>query len=190
MEASQPADLVNVKVAHAQSRPVDLVADHVVPAVAQATNVPARKRQGNVSVQGSIPAGLAGREGALGAAVAARSSWLPTWKMSKVSGMKRKKVRTKKPSSTPSASARCTPTVPFYSAASTADEVFDGRDGRSGRTYEPARPDPTVIREAGYYGMPIANERPGRMMQRDLAPCISYVDGWEMGGAQTLHDLQ
>ncbi|KAE8787939.1 ALA-interacting subunit 1 [Hordeum vulgare] len=47
--------------------------------------------------------------------------------MSKVSGMKRKKVTTKKPSSTPSAPARRSSMVPFYGAASTAGEVFDER---------------------------------------------------------------
>ncbi|KAE8808573.1 hypothetical protein D1007_14962 [Hordeum vulgare] len=123
MEASQLADLVNVEVAHAQSCPMDLVARHVAPAVAQATNAPARKRQGNVVVQGVIPAGPAEREGAPGTAPTAQSARSPTGKMSKVSGVKRKKVPTKKPSSTPSAPTRHFPTVPFYGIASTA-----GRD--------------------------------------------------------------
>ncbi|KAE8787078.1 Lactation elevated protein 1 [Hordeum vulgare] len=103
MEASQPADLVNVEVAHAQSRPTDLVAGYVAPAVAQGTNAPTLKRQGNIVVQGGIPVGPVGREGASGVAAAARSAWPPAGKMSKVSGMKRKKVPTKKPSSPPSA---------------------------------------------------------------------------------------
>ncbi|KAE8799300.1 hypothetical protein D1007_25431 [Hordeum vulgare] len=51
--------------------------------------------------------------------------------MSKVLGVKRKKVPTKKPSSTPSAPARRSLTVAFHDAASTAGEVFDER-GESG----------------------------------------------------------
>ncbi|KAE8789220.1 galacturonosyltransferase 14 [Hordeum vulgare] len=93
---------------------------------------PARKRQGNIVVQGGIPAGLAEREGTPGAAAAPQSARPPTGKMSKVSGVKRKKVTTKRPSSTPSAPARCSPTVPFYNAASTAGEVFDERVGNGG----------------------------------------------------------
>ncbi|KAE8797162.1 hypothetical protein D1007_27716 [Hordeum vulgare] len=123
MEAFQPTDLVNVEVEDVQSRPADFVAGHVAPAVALVTNTPARKWQGNVVVQGDIPAGPAEREGAPGVAAAARSVRSSAGKMSKVSGVKRNKVPTKKPSSTPSAPARCSPTVPFYGASSTA-----GRD--------------------------------------------------------------
>ncbi|KAE8808482.1 Lactation elevated protein 1 [Hordeum vulgare] len=50
--------------------------------------------------------------------------------MNTVSGMKRKKVPTKKPSATPSAPARRSPTVPSYGADSTAGEVFDETSGR------------------------------------------------------------
>ncbi|KAE8815649.1 hypothetical protein D1007_07130 [Hordeum vulgare] len=129
MEAFQPADLVNVEVTHVQSRPTDLVAGHVAPVVALVTNALARKRQCNVVVQDGIPAGPAGREGASGAAAAARYPRPPTGKMSKVLGVKRKKVPMKKPSTTPSASARRSPMVPFYGAASIACEVFDERAG-------------------------------------------------------------
>ncbi|KAE8779442.1 galacturonosyltransferase 14 [Hordeum vulgare] len=132
MEAFQPADLVNVEVMHAQSRPADLVAGHVAPVVALVTNVPARKRQGNVVVEGGIPSGLAGREGEPGSTAAARSAQPPTGKMSKVSGVERKKVPTKKSSSTPSAPARRSWTVPFYDTASTAGKVFDERAGSGG----------------------------------------------------------
>ncbi|KAE8819034.1 Lactation elevated protein 1 [Hordeum vulgare] len=127
MEASQPVDLVNVEVAHVQSRLTDLVVAHVAPAIAQGTNAPARKRQGNILVQGGIPAGPTGKERVPGTAATARSARPPTGKMSKVSGVKRKKVSTKKPSSTPSAPARRSRTVPLYGAASTAGEVFDER---------------------------------------------------------------
>ena len=48
---------VTVEVAHAPSPRADLVAGHVGPAgVAQAQATPARKRQGNVLVQGGNPA--------------------------------------------------------------------------------------------------------------------------------------
>ncbi|KAE8804191.1 hypothetical protein D1007_19943 [Hordeum vulgare] len=87
---------VNVEVAHAQIPPADLVAGHVAPAVTQGTNAPARKRQGNVVVQGSNSAGPVGKARAPGAAVAARSARPPAEKMSKASGVKRKKVPTKR----------------------------------------------------------------------------------------------
>ncbi|KAE8769364.1 hypothetical protein D1007_59062 [Hordeum vulgare] len=123
MEAFQPANLINVEVAHAQSRPADLVAGHVA-------NAPAHKRQGNVVVQGDIPAGPPGREGAPGAAAAGRSTRPSGRTMDKVSGVKRKKVPTKKPpASTPSPRVRRSPRVPSYGDASTAGEVFDERAG-------------------------------------------------------------
>ncbi|KAE8769574.1 Lactation elevated protein 1 [Hordeum vulgare] len=115
MEAFQPSDLVTVEVAPA---PTDLVASHVGPAPAVA-NTPARKRQGNVVVHDDIPAGPAGREGVPTAATAVRSARPPTWKMNKVSGVKQKKVPTKKPPSTPFALARRSLTVPSYGATST-----------------------------------------------------------------------
>ncbi|KAE8774299.1 hypothetical protein D1007_53324 [Hordeum vulgare] len=132
MEAFQPADLVNVKVAYAQSCAADLVVGHVVPAVALVTNAPARRRQGNIVVQGGIPDGPSRSEGAPGAAAAARSAWPPAGKMRKVLGVKRKKVPMKKPSATPSGPARRSLTVPFYGAASIAGEVFDERDENGG----------------------------------------------------------
>ncbi|KAE8810664.1 hypothetical protein D1007_12592 [Hordeum vulgare] len=52
--------------------------------------------------------------------------------MSKVSGVKRKKVPTKKPLTTPSVPASRSPTAPFYGAASTACEEFDERAGSGG----------------------------------------------------------
>ncbi|KAE8802083.1 Lactation elevated protein 1 [Hordeum vulgare] len=45
--------------------------------------------------------------------------------MSKLSGVERKKVSTKKPSSTPSAPTRCSATVHFNAAASATREAFD-----------------------------------------------------------------
>ncbi|KAE8766549.1 hypothetical protein D1007_62205 [Hordeum vulgare] len=92
MEAFHPACIVNVEVAHVQSHPTDLVAGHVAPALALVTNATACKRQGNIVVQGGIPVGPVRKEGAPGATAAARSSRPPTGKMSKVSGVKRKKV--------------------------------------------------------------------------------------------------
>ncbi|KAE8790571.1 galacturonosyltransferase 14 [Hordeum vulgare] len=127
MEVSQPTNLVNMKVVHAQSRPTDLVAGHVASAVAQGTNAPARKRQGNIVMQGDNPASPAGKERVAGATVAAGSARPSAGKMSKVLGMKRKKVPTNKPSSTPFAPTRRSPTVPFNDATSTASEVFDQR---------------------------------------------------------------
>ncbi|KAE8816247.1 Lactation elevated protein 1 [Hordeum vulgare] len=125
---------------------MDLVVGHVAPAIAQGTNVSARKRQGNVVLQGNNPAGPigkertpgdnpagpAGKERAPGVAAAVRSARPPAEKMSKVSGVKRKKVPSKRPSSTPSAPARCSPTVPFNGVASTAGEVFDEMAGSGG----------------------------------------------------------
>ncbi|KAE8811474.1 Lactation elevated protein 1 [Hordeum vulgare] len=130
MEAFQPTDLTNVEVAHMQSRSADLVSDQVTPVVALVTNAPARKQQGNVVVEDGIPAGPVGREGVPDTAAAVRSARSPAGKMSKVSGVKRKKVPTTEPSATPSAPSRRSPTVPFYGAASTAREVFDERAGR------------------------------------------------------------
>ncbi|KAE8787707.1 Lactation elevated protein 1 [Hordeum vulgare] len=100
MEAFQPADLVNVEVAHAQAHTSDLVASHVAPAPSVA-NAPTRKWQGNIVVQDDIPIGPHGREGAPGAAAAARSARPSAGKMNKVLGVKRKKVPTKKPPATP-----------------------------------------------------------------------------------------
>ncbi|KAE8774438.1 hypothetical protein D1007_53213 [Hordeum vulgare] len=132
IEAFQSADLVNVEVEHAQSRRTDLVGGHATPTVALLTNASSRKQQGNIVVQGGIPDILAGTEVASGTPGAARSAQPPTGKMSKVSEVRRNKVPTKKPSSTPSVPARRSPTVTFYDAASTAGKVFDERVGRSG----------------------------------------------------------
>ncbi|KAE8815973.1 hypothetical protein D1007_06512 [Hordeum vulgare] len=132
MDASEPADLVNMEFVHTQSRLADIIAGHVALTVAQATNAPAHKRQGNIVVQGGIPAGRVGREGTPCATASARSAGPPAGTMSKVSCVKRKKVPTNKPSPTPSALARHSPTVPFYDAASTAGEVFDERAGSGG----------------------------------------------------------
>ncbi|KAE8777543.1 galacturonosyltransferase 14 [Hordeum vulgare] len=52
--------------------------------------------------------------------------------MNKMSGVKRKKVPTKKPSATPSAPTRRSLAVPSYDAASTAREVFDETYGSHG----------------------------------------------------------
>ncbi|KAE8778075.1 hypothetical protein D1007_49053 [Hordeum vulgare] len=79
-----------------------------------------------------MTAGPVGREGPSGAAAAARSARPPAGKMGKVSGVKRKKVPTNKPSSTPSAPARRSSTVPSYGAASTTREVFNERTGSGG----------------------------------------------------------
>ncbi|KAE8795376.1 glutathione s-transferase t3-like [Hordeum vulgare] len=126
MEAFQLADLVNVEVAHMQS------CLNVAPAVALVINVLALNRKGNIVVQGGIPTGPAGKEVASGATAAVRSARPPAGKMSKVSGMKRKKVPTKKPSATPSALTRRSPTVTFYGAASTTRDVFDQTVGSGG----------------------------------------------------------
>lgn len=125
------ASPVTVEVAHAQSPPADLVAGHVGPAVAQGTTAPARNRQGNVVVQGGNPAGPTGKARAPGANAAARSRSAAE-KVGKVSGVKRKKIPTKRtaPSSTPFAPARGSPAMPFNGAASTASEVFDEMTGR------------------------------------------------------------
>lgn len=127
------ASPVTVEVAHAQSPPADLVAGHVGPAVAQGTTAPARNRQGNVVVQGGNPAGPTGKARAPGANAAARSRSAAE-KVGKVSGVKRKKIPTKRtaPSSTPFAPARGSPAMPFNGAASTASEVFDEMTGSGG----------------------------------------------------------
>ncbi|KAE8807016.1 TGACG-sequence-specific DNA-binding protein TGA-2.1 [Hordeum vulgare] len=123
MEASQPSP-VTVEVAHAQSPSTDLVDVHVAPVVAQGTNAPARKRQGNVVVHDDNLAGPARKARASDIAAVARSARPPTEKVSKVSDVKQKKVPMKRstPSSTPSAPARCSPMMPFDGAASTAGE--------------------------------------------------------------------
>ncbi|KAE8772813.1 hypothetical protein D1007_55117 [Hordeum vulgare] len=82
---------------------------------------------------------LARREGTgAGAATAARSARPPPEKKGKVLGVKPKKVPTKRPStsSSPSAPARGTPTMPFNGAASTASEVFDEMAGSNDATTE------------------------------------------------------
>ncbi|KAE8813656.1 galacturonosyltransferase 14 [Hordeum vulgare] len=71
-------------------------------------------------------------EGAPVTTAAAQSARPSTGKMSKVSDVKRKKVPTKKPPATPSASARRSPTVPFYDVGSIAGEVFDEMAGSGG----------------------------------------------------------
>ncbi|KAE8777326.1 Lactation elevated protein 1 [Hordeum vulgare] len=81
-------------------------------------------------MQAGIPDGPARREGAPGTAATARSGRPSAEKTNKVSGVKRKKVPTKKPSATPSNQARRSPTVPSYGAASTTGEVFDETFGR------------------------------------------------------------
>ncbi|KAE8793849.1 Lactation elevated protein 1 [Hordeum vulgare] len=100
----------------------------------QGTNAPACKRQGNVVVQGGNPDGLTEKARAPAAIAAARFARPMAEKMSKVSGMKRKKVPTKRPvpSSTPSAPARCSPTMPFNGVASTTGEVFNEMAGSGG----------------------------------------------------------
>ncbi|KAE8771463.1 hypothetical protein D1007_56668 [Hordeum vulgare] len=129
MEASQPSH-VNVEVTHAQSPPTDLVAGHVAPDIAQGTNAPARKRTATLSCRAVIWLTPSERN-APGSTVAARSARPPAEKMRKVSVVKRKKVPTKRsaPSSTPTASAGCSPTMPFNDVASTAGEVFDEMAG-------------------------------------------------------------
>ena len=87
MDDSLPSP-VTVEVAYAQSPPADLVAGHVGPAVAQGTTAPARKRQGNVVVQGGNPAATAGKARAPGANAAARSRSAAE-NVGKVSGIKR-----------------------------------------------------------------------------------------------------
>nr|AAL77107.1 hypothetical protein [Hordeum vulgare subsp. vulgare] len=64
---------VTLEVAHAPSPRADLVAGHVGPAVAQASAVPARKRQGNVVVPGGNPTAPAAKARAPGANVVVRS---------------------------------------------------------------------------------------------------------------------
>ena len=125
---------VTVEVAHAPSPQVDLVAGHVGPAaVAQAQAVPARKRQGNVVVQGGNPATPAAMARAPGANAAARSRPAAE-KVGKVAGVKRRKIpATKK---TPSSSSHSippqggAPAMPFNGAAPPASEVFDEMAGR------------------------------------------------------------
>ncbi|KAE8815673.1 Lactation elevated protein 1 [Hordeum vulgare] len=91
--------------------------------------MPSHKQQGNVVVQGNISAGLARRGVASAAADATRSARPSVGKMSKVSGVKWKKVPTKKPLVTSSAPAIRSPTTPFYGAASTIGKVSDERAG-------------------------------------------------------------
>ncbi|KAE8780238.1 galacturonosyltransferase 14 [Hordeum vulgare] len=52
--------------------------------------------------------------------------------MNKVSGVKRKKVPTKKPPATPYAPARRSPTMPSCGDVSTTGKVFDERAGSRG----------------------------------------------------------
>nr|XP_045089502.1 uncharacterized protein LOC123497228 [Aegilops tauschii subsp. strangulata] len=133
MDDSLPSP-VPVEVACAQCPPADLVAGHVGPIVAQGTNAPARKRQGNVVMQGGNPAAPTGKARAPGANAAARS-WPAAEKVGKVSGVKRKRIpATKKsaPSFTPSAPARGSPAMPLNGAAFTASEVFDEMAGIGG----------------------------------------------------------
>ncbi|KAE8785740.1 putative galacturonosyltransferase 14 [Hordeum vulgare] len=89
---------VTVEVAHAPSPRVDLVADHVVPAVvAQAHAAPSRKRQGNMVVQGRNPVAPAATARAPGANAAVRSRPAAE-KAGKAAGVKRRKVpATRKP---------------------------------------------------------------------------------------------
>ncbi|KAE8789489.1 galacturonosyltransferase 14 [Hordeum vulgare] len=113
---------------------VDLIACYVAPAVTHGTNTPARKRQGNVVMQGGNPAGPAGKACALGATATARSAGPPAEKMSKVLDVNRKKIPIKRsaPSSTPSAPSRCSPMMPLNDAASTPYEMFDKMAGSGG----------------------------------------------------------
>ena len=125
---------VTVEVAHAPSPQVDLVAGHVGPAgVAQAHATPARKRQGNVLVQGGNPAAPAAMARAPSANAAVRSRPAAE-KAGKAAGAKRRKVPTSrnKSSSTshsipPQGGA---PATPFNGAAPPASEVFDEMAGR------------------------------------------------------------
>ncbi|KAE8812257.1 Lactation elevated protein 1 [Hordeum vulgare] len=64
---------VTVEVTHTPSPRADLVGGHVGPAVAQASVAPARKRQGNVVVQGGNLAAPAAKDHASSANAAARS---------------------------------------------------------------------------------------------------------------------
>ena len=83
---------VTVEVAHAPSPRADLVASHVGPAgVAKAHATHARKRQGNVLVQGGNPAAPAAMARAPGANAAVRSRPAAE-KAGKAAGAKRRKV--------------------------------------------------------------------------------------------------
>ncbi|KAE8782530.1 hypothetical protein D1007_44199 [Hordeum vulgare] len=106
---------VTVEVAHAPSPQADLVAGHVGPAVTLASTAPARKRQGNVVVQGGNPAAPAAKARAPGANVVARSRPAAE-RVTKVAGIKRKKIpATNKPppSSSHSIPERDAPAMPF-----------------------------------------------------------------------------
>ena len=83
---------VTIEVEHAPSARADLVAGHVGPAaVAQANTAPARKRQGNVVMQGGNPAAPAAMARAPGANAAVRSRPAAE-KAGKAAGAKRRKV--------------------------------------------------------------------------------------------------
>ncbi|KAE8774325.1 Lactation elevated protein 1 [Hordeum vulgare] len=177
-----------MEVAHAQSRSTDLIAGHVAPAVALLTNALARKRQGNIVMQDGILASPAGREGAPSTAAVARSARPPAWKMSKVWGVKRKKVPTKKPSSAQSAPARHSPTVPFYGAASTAGEVFDERVGRTTWTFRSLQGRWGVIKPTRRHWAAcleqVRNAPPSAIVESD------YVSWFMSNGSISLHNVK
>ena len=125
---------VTIEVAHAQSPPSHLVAVNVGPAVAQGTTAPARKRQGNVVVQGGNPAGPARKARApVGPAASdVNSVGHPPAKKGRAFGVKRKKLarRPTPPTPPPIAPARPTPRMPVDAAAAVAPEEFDGMGAR------------------------------------------------------------
>ena len=128
---------ITVEDAHAQSPRADLVAGHVGPVVAQGNAAPARKRQGNMLVQGGNPAAPAAKDRAPGANAAARSRPAAE-KVAKAAGGKRKRVlATKKPppSSAHSAPERGALAMPLNGAAPLASEVFDEMAGRYIRVF-------------------------------------------------------
>nr|XP_020188448.1 uncharacterized protein LOC109774146 [Aegilops tauschii subsp. strangulata] len=110
---------VTVEVAHAPSPRADLVAGHVGP------TAPARKRQGNVVVQGGNPAAPAAMARAPGPNAAARPRPAAE-KVTKAAGGKRKRIpATRKPPSSSSHSNpdRGAPAMPFNGAAPPTSEV-------------------------------------------------------------------
>ncbi|KAE8811265.1 hypothetical protein D1007_12023 [Hordeum vulgare] len=124
---------VTVEVAHAPFPRADLVAGHVGPTVALASVAPARKRQGNVVVQAGNPAAPAAKARAPGANAAARS-WPAAERVTKVAGVKRKRIPAKykpPPSSSHSIPERDAPAMTFNGAAPPAREVFDEMAGRT-----------------------------------------------------------
>ncbi|KAE8790715.1 galacturonosyltransferase 14 [Hordeum vulgare] len=125
---------VTVEVAHAPSPRTDLVAGHVGPAVALASAALARKRQGNVVVQGRNPATPAAKARAPGTKAVARLR-LAAERITKVAGVKRKGIpATNKPPppSSHSILERDAPAMPFSGAAPPASEVFDEMAGSGG----------------------------------------------------------